>query len=103
MPKQEGFFASAAQLEMHKNINHQQVLLARELVRSLDRLETLEGFQADERYQLLVKKARESLDFLEAMSVFLNDFQDRVLETSYQVKKMLTETTEASAVIIRKR
>jgi 4-diphosphocytidyl-2C-methyl-D-erythritol kinase len=103
MPKQEGFFASAAQLEMHKGINRQQVQLASELVHSLERLKTLEGFQADERYQQLMKKAQESLHFLEAMSAFLNDFQDQVLETSYKVKKMLTETTEASAMSIRKR
>ena len=103
MPKQEGFFASADQLEMHKGINRQQVQLAHELARSLNRLEALEGFQADERYRLLVKKAQESVRFLEVMSAFLNDFQDQVLETSYKVKKMLAETTEASALLIRKR
>jgi hypothetical protein len=97
------FFADASQLEMHKRVNRQQAQFAGELVRAIDKLGTLEDFQADERYRLLAKKAQESLAFLEAMSDFLDDFQDRVMDASRKVKKLLTETTETNEILIRKR
>lgn len=96
------FFASTSQLEIHKGIKRQQAELAGDLVRAVRRLSTAEGFQADERCRLMEKKAKEALDFANAMSAFIDDFQDQVEEASIRTRKLLTEATETSAAIIRK-
>ncbi len=97
------FFASTSQLEIHKRIKRQQVSLAGDLVRAIQRLCAAEGFQADERYRLLEKKANESLEFANAMSAFLDDFQDQVQEASLKTKKMLADTIKTNEERIRVR
>ena len=96
-------FASTSQIEIHKGIKRQQVSIAGDLVRAIHRLRTAEGFQADERYRLLEKRANESLEFTNAMSAFLDDFQDQVQEASLKTKKMLADTIITNEERIRVR
>ena len=90
-------------MEIHKGIKQQQVNIARDLVCAIHKLSTAEGFQADERYRLLEKRANESLEFANAMSTFLDDFQDQVQEASLKTKKLLADTIKTNEERIRVR
>ena len=89
----EGFYASAEKLELHKAINRRELELARELVSHLERIGTLLT-QPDDRYRLLLAQAVRIEDSFRKLNQFTDDFENRVFVTSRQINERLKKAGE---------